>query len=352
MRYTVRDLVSVFILFEIVNFAGANRKHNVYCKNEKGQDVDWFVVYKLPKMQKSLDNYETPKGEEIAYYDSNNKHGKTKYWTRGTYDIYDPRNPVANTLRPLYEKQKKIKDLAYVAYNDQAPEGFNGTKGGHSKGILMVGTTNTVWLQHSVPRFPRLHHGEYRYPKNGRENAQLFLCVTFSAKESTDIIAQHLRVQYANVYQKHASPIILNKYPKFKLLYDGSYVTKKNESLFNDTLRSLGRQRLQSIDEARHLETRYIRCRGGSLHCRRTNLYSGKRGETVDRKSGDIILPEDLLRDERKDRNNYVRSTQKRYKSCSVIERTIASGQWPIKFTSSAFPLLIGWNPSTNGVAK
>ncbi|XP_029833502.2 plancitoxin-1-like [Ixodes scapularis] len=247
MWYTVRDLVAVFILLEIVNSAGANSKHNVHCKNEKGKDVDWFVMYKLPKMQKSPDNYVTPEGEEIAYYDSNSKQAKTKYWTRLTHGIYNRNNPVAHTLKPLYEKQQKIKHLAYVAYNDQAPEGFNGTKGGHSKGILMVGASNTVWLQHSVPRFPILHGGEYSYPKNGRENAQLFLCVTFSAKDSTDIIAQHLRVQYANVYQKHAPLTILNKYPKFKLLYEGVYVTRKNESLFNDTLRSLGRQRLQSI---------------------------------------------------------------------------------------------------------
>ncbi|KAG0442344.1 hypothetical protein HPB47_015731, partial [Ixodes persulcatus] len=135
--------------------------------------------------------------------------------------------------------------LAYVAYNDQPPEGFNGTKGGHSKGILMVGAAHTVWLQHSVPRFPKLHQGEYQYPKNGRENAQLFLCVTFLAREWTDIIAQHLRVQFANVYQKHAPPTMLMKYPKFKLLYEGAYV--RNESLRNDTLMSLGRQRMQSI---------------------------------------------------------------------------------------------------------
>ncbi|CAN8007889.1 unnamed protein product, partial [Ixodes pacificus] len=139
------------------------------------------------------------------------------------------------------------QDVAYVAYNDQAPEGFNGTKGGHSKGILMVGTANTVWLQHSVPRFPRLHDGDYIYPKNGRENAQLFLCVTFSAKDWTDIIAQHLRVQYANIYQKHAPDTILKKYTKFTQLYNGVYVTRKNESLLNDSLISLGRQRLQSI---------------------------------------------------------------------------------------------------------
>ncbi|CAN8007888.1 unnamed protein product, partial [Ixodes pacificus] len=127
------------------------------------------------------------------------------------------------------------------------PLAIRGRLGAVCAGILMVGTANTVWLQHSVPRFPRLHDGDYIYPKNGRENAQLFLCVTFSAKESTDIIAQHLRVQYANVYQKHAPPTILNKYPTFKLLYEGVYVTKKNESLFNYTLKSLKRQHLQSI---------------------------------------------------------------------------------------------------------
>ncbi|CAN8002838.1 unnamed protein product [Ixodes hexagonus] len=195
-------------------------------------------------MKKSTDGYKIPNGGEMAYFDSTM--AKTKYWKECNHSIYDKDNPVAYTLEPLFEKKNGKSDMAYVAYNDQVPENFYGTKGGHSKGILMVGATTAVWLQHSVPRFPKkLHDGRYEYPESGRENAQLFLCVTFPAKE-TDIIAQHLRVQYANVYQKDASKAMLKKYPIFHELYSGKYVTGK-ESLANDTLLSMKRQRMRSV---------------------------------------------------------------------------------------------------------
>uniref|UniRef100_A0A1S4L195 Uncharacterized protein n=2 Tax=Ixodes scapularis TaxID=6945 RepID=A0A1S4L195_IXOSC len=55
-------------------------------------------------------------------------------------------------------------------------------------GILMVGKGRTVWLQHCVPRFPRRLHKRYKYPTSGRENAQLFLCITVPTKNTSEVI--------------------------------------------------------------------------------------------------------------------------------------------------------------------
>ncbi|XP_037499167.1 deoxyribonuclease-2-beta isoform X2 [Rhipicephalus sanguineus] len=159
----------------IANCPCGNAK--VSCKNAKNKDVDWFVVYKIPKTKPDSRSFMRPLGGEMAYYDSQSK---TPRWTLLPDDINNKtNNPIKNTLAPIYEKQSKI---AYLAYNDQLPHKFNGTRGGHTKGVLLAGTKmdlGSVWLQHSVPRFVEDVSKGYMYPKNGRENGQLFFCITF-----------------------------------------------------------------------------------------------------------------------------------------------------------------------------
>uniref|UniRef100_A0A0K8RF06 Putative endonuclease n=1 Tax=Ixodes ricinus TaxID=34613 RepID=A0A0K8RF06_IXORI len=250
MWHIDRILVALLILLEIVYSAGAKRKHNVYCKNNNAEDVDWYVIYKLPKTKEIKhppSYYINPKGDEIAYFDSDMaKNKKTPLWRESKPGIYDVHNPVAYTLMPLLAKTIP-RDIAYVTYNDQVPEGFYGTRGGHSKGVLMVGHSTSVWLQHSVPRFPEmLHEGKYIYPPSGRENAQLFLCLTVPTMSMVEVIAYHLRVQYANVYQRHFAWIREDNYPQLFMLLNYIYVTGST-SLANHTMITERKQLIQSI---------------------------------------------------------------------------------------------------------
>ncbi|CAN8025084.1 unnamed protein product [Ixodes persulcatus] len=250
MWYIVRGLLTVLTLVETVNSASVNHHHHVYCKNNEGKDVDWFVIYKLPKTKPRKNppsRYINPYGGEIAYFDSTMTKGKKfPYWRESKFGIYHQDNPVAYTLTPLLVK-KKSQNIAYVVYNDQVPKEFRGTRGGHSKGVFMVGPTTSVWLQHSVPRFPTvLHQGFYEYPESGRENAQLFLCLTVPTKSTADIIAHHLRLQYANVYQRYSAWIKEKEYPELYWLLHDDYV-KGQESLANDTMFTIKKQRIQSV---------------------------------------------------------------------------------------------------------
>ncbi|KAL1484285.1 hypothetical protein MTO96_032662, partial [Rhipicephalus appendiculatus] len=149
----------------------------ISCKNAKGKDVDWFVVYKIPKTKPNARSFKQPNGGEMAYYDNYSKKLK---WTLLDSDINNTNgNPIYNTLAPIYKTGSKI---AFLAYNDQLPHPFNGTRGGHTKGVLMAGNgmdLGAVWLQHSVPRFVGDVKKPYSYPNNGRENGQLFFCITF-----------------------------------------------------------------------------------------------------------------------------------------------------------------------------
>ncbi|XP_075554704.1 deoxyribonuclease-2-alpha-like [Dermacentor variabilis] len=138
----------------------------------------------------------------MAYYDSSSNNSE---WILLDKDIYAKKlNPVKETLAPLYDSTKK--NVAFLAYNDQPPPGFGGTRGGHTKGVLLAGTGRSeggVWLQHSVPRFVEDVKKKYEYPESGRENGQLFFCISFPL-QAVQNIALHLRVQGANVYQTRA----------------------------------------------------------------------------------------------------------------------------------------------------
>ncbi|KAL3207996.1 hypothetical protein MRX96_039343 [Rhipicephalus microplus] len=82
----------------------------------------------------------------------------------------------------------------------------------------------TVWLQHSVPRFVGDVKEKYSYPNNGRENGQLFLCITFPLG-TVEKISYHLQLQAANVYQVRYLPWT-EAYPQFADLLKGQYLRK------------------------------------------------------------------------------------------------------------------------------
>uniref|UniRef100_A0A6G5A8G5 Putative deoxyribonuclease ii n=1 Tax=Rhipicephalus microplus TaxID=6941 RepID=A0A6G5A8G5_RHIMP len=195
----------------------------VSCKNSMGRPVDWFVIYKLPKTKNSIYNYRPLFGEEMAYYGSDSKGGMWKLLSSSINKTIG--NPIYYTLEPMYKEKSSV---AYLTYNDQVPHDFHGERKGHSKGVLMAANDkggSLVWLQHSVPRFVQSIHKGYVYPPNGRENGQLFLCLSIPLK-FVDIIAYHLQVQAANVYQRN--PLEWAKrFFVFWTLLEKIYVTRR-----------------------------------------------------------------------------------------------------------------------------
>uniref|UniRef100_G3MS44 Uncharacterized protein n=1 Tax=Amblyomma maculatum TaxID=34609 RepID=G3MS44_AMBMU len=223
--------VLAIAIFLAVAFISAPKVfgQKITCKNAAGNTVDWFVLYKLPKT-KNPHGYHPLRGGEMVYADSSTK--GTWKWLPG--DIYLPmNNPIKETLSPIYGR-KRDRNVAFVAYNDQLPKHFNGTRGGHSKGILMAGTnerSGVVWLQHSVPRFVENVNAEYAYPDSGRENGQLFLCLSMHLRW-VDTIAQHLQVQAANVYLSN-KPGWATKYADFWKILNRMYTRNEKRMKIN-----------------------------------------------------------------------------------------------------------------------
>uniref|UniRef100_L7LXU9 Putative deoxyribonuclease ii n=1 Tax=Rhipicephalus pulchellus TaxID=72859 RepID=L7LXU9_RHIPC len=228
---------------------GASSK--ISCRNAMGTPVDWFVIYKLPKTK---DNRNTKQldGGEMAYYGSDSEKSE---WDLLPFSIYFKKsNPIKETLAPIYAKAQR--EVAFLAYNDQLPRGFGGTRGGHTKGVLLAGKgedVGAVWLQHSVPRFVENVTKEYEYPESGRENAQLFFCVSFPL-EAVEMIALHLRIQGANVYQTRA-PEWTRSFAEFWHLLHTMYLRVKKVILRIDFLQTNGRRPVMMIAKPPRLFT-------------------------------------------------------------------------------------------------
>eukprot|EP00066_Takifugu_rubripes_P011021 XP_003979362.2 PREDICTED: plancitoxin-1-like [Takifugu rubripes] len=108
--------------------------------------------------------------------------------------IDHPEGALANTLKPLFMPIRSMPaNFGFISYNDHPPGCDAETTFGHSKGVLMVDRTDSgVWLLHSTPQFPYRRDKNTFWPKSGKKNGQIFICVTFPYAEFKKI-GNHLR---------------------------------------------------------------------------------------------------------------------------------------------------------------
>jgi deoxyribonuclease II len=125
------------------------------------EPVDWFIVYKLPRLARSSDPL-LANGTGYIYLDSSSSLDE---WHTSSLSIASTSSLTGLTLSSLYESQQHN----YVFYNDQPPNMPVSLVYGHSKGILAFddGTQTGFWLIHSVPHFPPVTKNGYGYPDTG-----------------------------------------------------------------------------------------------------------------------------------------------------------------------------------------
>ncbi|XP_030374313.1 plancitoxin-1 [Scaptodrosophila lebanonensis] len=166
--------IFIFPILLAVGGAQAQSANKVSCKDEQGNDVDWWYIYKLPK---HFNLASGAGGQDISGL-------RYLYVTSGSYDnwqlsgrrIGDPDSLTARTLSPLFRDERNV---LLAAYNDEFPNGTVSVTGGHAKGVVATDGQTGVWLVHSVPKFPTIP--EYSYPTSGEQYAQSFLCLTLDA---------------------------------------------------------------------------------------------------------------------------------------------------------------------------
>ncbi|XP_051480870.1 deoxyribonuclease-2-beta isoform X2 [Apus apus] len=158
----------------------------ISCRNEDGEAVDWFALYKLPKHVKG----ESPVlGLEYMYIDT-----LAPQWQLGKYLINMTEGALGQTLQQLYETYESERNsVAYAIYNDEVPQSESSAwKRGHTKGFLLLDKSQGFWVTHSVPLFPPVPEDGYGYPATGESYGQTAICITFKYDQFTEIDQQML----------------------------------------------------------------------------------------------------------------------------------------------------------------
>ncbi|XP_072295382.1 deoxyribonuclease-2-beta [Eucyclogobius newberryi] len=155
---------------------------DISCKNEAGEPVDWFVMYKLPKKKIG----EVGTGVDYMYLDS-----KMESWLMSKFMVNTTQGAMGRTLSQLYSGQAyKSNSSVYAIYNDAPPSLKYNMEYGHTKGMLLFDRSQGFWLSHTIPHFPSFPEQGYIYPNSGKANGQTALCVTYKYKQFFDIVKQ------------------------------------------------------------------------------------------------------------------------------------------------------------------
>eukprot|EP00105_Crassostrea_gigas_P023904 XP_011443949.1 PREDICTED: plancitoxin-1-like [Crassostrea gigas] len=184
-------------LLLLICFLGYPRSTHgaINCKNPSGRAVDWFILYKLPKLNTGKVH---TVGTEFFYMDADNQNFKI---TTMQNVIRPNRNPLFQTLKPLYINSPFIQSFAM--YNDQEPSGKKRaaqTKA-HSKGALAFDKSNGFWMISGIPRFPAEVSEGYHFSDEQKPFGQTVLCVTVPNKVK-ELIEKIFKTTNPNIYDQ------------------------------------------------------------------------------------------------------------------------------------------------------
>ncbi|XP_028405784.1 plancitoxin-1-like [Dendronephthya gigantea] len=206
------------LLYFIIHLWKLEQIHSaVSCVGENGKYVDWFIVYKLPKIKESARRYVTM-GLGYAYMDS-----ETKQFTLSDKSIGSNVSAVGYTLQQIYAA---ANGTGYIMYNDEDPEGHQPLNRGHTKGDLAFDKTSGFWLIHSVPTFPPCATKSYNYPESGEIYGQSFICVTFNYSVFNEI-GNQLLYNGPNIYDNFLPEYLASGVPNIQKAIDGKYKYNK-----------------------------------------------------------------------------------------------------------------------------
>ncbi|KAK1165398.1 deoxyribonuclease-2-beta [Acipenser oxyrinchus oxyrinchus] len=172
------------VLFSLILICFTPGLGQISCRNEAGDPVDWFVIYKLPQYKIN----EMGSGLDYMYLDPS-----VEDWQLSKFLVNTSQGALGETLGQLYQAHKhQSNTTGYLMYNDDPPS-LDYQKGhGHTKGALHFNKDQGFWLSHSIPRFPPFPERGYGWPPTGKQNGQTALCVTYKYSQFTEIAEQLL----------------------------------------------------------------------------------------------------------------------------------------------------------------
>lgn len=181
--------------------------------DESGKPVDWWFLYKVPKLDGQGTDPATT-GYEYLYFDPSS-HKPIKSGSQLT----DGKGALDLTLAALFTSTSAT--TGWILYNDELPAGIKGSDKasfGHTKGVLGFDTASKTgfWLLHSWPKYANPAAKELPVPDYG----QTYLCISLDMDMLGTIAQQMIDHQEPQVYSTHI-PASLNKSHPLYLLHQG-----------------------------------------------------------------------------------------------------------------------------------
>jgi deoxyribonuclease-2 len=161
--------------------------------DEQGNPIDWWFIYKVPKLTKSA-NTDSATGYEYVYFDA-----RSKVVNRSPFTLDQDRGALHETLDSVFTKPKST--VGWVLYNDEKPAlapGSDDGNLGHTKGVIAFDTASgtAFWLLHSWPKYAAPGLVGMPTPMFG----QTFLCISLDIETANSIAEQMRGHQEPQVY--------------------------------------------------------------------------------------------------------------------------------------------------------
>lgn len=143
------------------------------CIDEKGADVDWWLMVKHPKSAGagSGTDYVFVTSKDVSALSPSSK------------QVTDADSLLGKQLAGIYSGSVPN----YVLYNDQTPDGKWSEEYGHSKGFFAYDGQSGFWVQHSVPHFPNYVKDGYEYGHGQEMYGQHAFCMTMLPDSINDL---------------------------------------------------------------------------------------------------------------------------------------------------------------------
>lgn len=156
----------------------------VEAKNQQGQPVDWWFIYKTPEHTGTPNN----QGFDFLYFDPNSENLQLS-----PVGLDHDNQALNHTLTAIFNAPDST---GYIVYNDEhVDKEENKTEKGHCKGILVFDkpSNSALFLLHSTPRFPA--NKEFTLPDDEQIYGQTFICISLPDYQTANQIAQQMLTQ-------------------------------------------------------------------------------------------------------------------------------------------------------------
>lgn len=168
--------------------------------DEKGKQVDWFFLYKVPKLVDGANTDKTT-GYEYVYYDStiDKLPLNERVIDKSPYVLNSAKGALNLTLDSVFNNPDAT--TGWVLYNDERPGDIPGKDNGalgHTKGVLAFDakTKSGYWLLHSWPKYAEPKAKADPTPMYG----QTYLCLSLSLSVLEQVAAQMIDHQEPQTY--------------------------------------------------------------------------------------------------------------------------------------------------------